>query len=143
MSAEIWLPVPGAPGVLASSIGRIMVEPYEAPMPGGGTRTYGGFPHYGCWDGSRFIYVRKGKTFKVGRLVCEAFHGPAPKDKPVAMHLDEDSRNNNESNLRWGSQKENLNAPGFIAKCVKRGKARMRFAMWVNGKLAGFYANDL
>lgn len=36
------------------------------------------------------------------------------------MHKDENSRHNAPSNLEWGTQKQNLNAPGFIAKCKSR-----------------------
>lgn len=52
-------------------------------------------------------------------MVCEAFHGvqPHPYPQSVCMHLDENSRNNRPENLAWGSQKENLNAPGFVAYC--------------------------
>jgi hypothetical protein len=36
------------------------------------------------------------------------------------MHLDENSKNNRPENLAWGTQKENLNAPGFIEYCKGR-----------------------
>lgn len=36
------------------------------------------------------------------------------------MHMDENSRNNVPSNLKWGTQKENLSAPGFIEYCRSR-----------------------
>lgn len=36
------------------------------------------------------------------------------------MHIDENSRNNKPANLAWGTQKENLNAPGFIEYCKGR-----------------------
>ena len=36
------------------------------------------------------------------------------------MHLDENAANNRASNLRWGTQKENLNAPGFLDYCRTR-----------------------
>ena len=36
------------------------------------------------------------------------------------MHLDENAVNNRASNLRWGTQKENLNAPGFLTYCRSR-----------------------
>ena len=36
------------------------------------------------------------------------------------MHMDENSANNQYENLQWGTQKENLNAPGFIAYCHGR-----------------------
>lgn len=97
-----------------------MVKPHFQSMPRGGSRKYGGLPTRGQWDGSRYIYPRHGKTYKVARLVCEAFHGPAPEDKPYCLHRDEDSRNNRSKNLYWGTQQENLNAPGFIAYCKSR-----------------------
>jgi HNH endonuclease len=36
------------------------------------------------------------------------------------VHLDENAANNRASNLRWGTQKENLNAEGFLAYCRGR-----------------------
>ncbi len=121
MPIESWAPVPSYPGVLASSLGRIMVDPYEAPTPRGkGVMVYGGTPTSGQWDGGRYVYARRGyKTAKVARLVCEAFNGQ-PKPGQVCMHLDENSRNNRPENLAWGTQKENLNAPGFISYCKSR-----------------------
>lgn len=94
--------------------------PYSAPMPHGGERHYGGEPHRGQWDGKRFIHQFQGKTYKVHRLVCEAFHGPAPFEGAVVMHKDEDGGNNRHTNLAWGTQKENLAAPGFLAYCRSR-----------------------
>lgn len=48
---------------------------------------------------------------KVHQLVCEAFHGPKPFDGAVVIHLDENALNNRPENLKWGTQKENLNMP--------------------------------
>ena len=59
-------------------------------------------------------------NIKIHRAVCEAFHGPAPEGKPIVLHLDEDATNNRPENLRWGTQKENLNMPGFIDYCKGR-----------------------
>lgn len=36
------------------------------------------------------------------------------------MHLNENAADNRPGNLAWGTQKENLNAPGFIAYCKRR-----------------------
>ena len=120
MQSEVWAEVPSWPGLLASSLGRLMVKSYQKEILGKGLRTYGGRPTSGQWDGKRFVYPRRGfGTKKVARLVCEAFHGP-PKPGQVCMHLNEDSRDNRPENLRWGSQKENLNAPGFLAYCKTR-----------------------
>jgi hypothetical protein len=44
---------------------------------------------------------------KVHRLVCEAFHGPAPVGCEVAL-LDGNSRNNAAENLRWVTHRENV-----------------------------------
>lgn len=118
MSSEVWKLIPSTPGLLASSEGRIMVAPWLSDMTG---IQYGGTPTVGQWDGHRYIYARRGhKTLKVARLVCEAFHGSPPFERAVCMHMDEDSRNNRPSNLAWGTQKENLNAPGFLRYCHSR-----------------------
>jgi hypothetical protein len=117
---EIWRAVPSYPGVLASSLGRIMVVPYFNDKSAV-QRQYGGEPTYGQWDGVRYIYPRRGfKTLKVARLVCEAFHGAPQATGLVCMHLDESSRNNRPENLSWGTQKENLNAPKFLEYCRSR-----------------------
>lgn len=95
-------------------------------MPHGGMRSYATKPVTGCWavgtGGGRYVihWYRAHKTFKIARLVCEAFHGPAPFARAVVMHKDENSRNNRADNLEWGTQKQNLNAPGFIAYCRGR-----------------------
>lgn len=114
-----WRQVPSVPDLLVSSEGQVMVAPYTAPMPYGGTRFYGGEPNVGQWDGNRYIYRFRGETYKVHRLVCEAFNGP-PDEGQVCMHLDENGGNNKPGNLEWGTQKQNLNAPGFIDYCKAR-----------------------
>ena len=38
----------------------------------------------------------------------------------VCMHDDENSQHNWASNLKWGTQKENLNYVGFIEYCKMR-----------------------
>jgi hypothetical protein len=123
MLDEVWRVVPSQPWCLASSDGRIMVIPYIAEMPNGqGFRQYGGKPHFGVWNkqDDRFITVYKGQTYKIARLVCEAFNGAPTSDRKVCMHLDENPANNRPWNLAWGTQKENLNAPHFIEYCKSR-----------------------
>jgi len=89
--------------------------PYVATMPHGGYRVYGGEPTLGQWDSEtqRYVLMFKGKTHRIAVLVCEAFNGKKPFPEAVAMHLDEDSRNNRPTNLEWGTQKQNLNFHGF------------------------------
>ena len=119
---EVWRDVPSVPGVLVSSEGRIMYAPHREPLPNGGTRPYGGQPTFGVWNkqDARFIIVIRGTSYKIARLVAEAFHGPPPFDGAVVMHTDENAANNRPENLKWGTQKENLNAEGFLAYCCGR-----------------------
>lgn len=118
-----WRAIPSLPDYEASSAGTVRRRPFSQAMPNGGTRTYGGTETTGAWDGARFIISYRGKSRKIARLVCEAFHGPA--NGRVCMHLDEDARNNRPDNLAWGTQKENLNFPGFKAK-----RARLSSERW-------------
>lgn len=120
-----WRAIPSLPEYMASSDGLIMRAPFYGPMPKGGDRHYGGEPYPGVWSptDNRYILQFRGRTYKIARLVCEAFHGPATDDRPVCMHLDENSRNNRPENLAWGTQKENLNAPGFLQYCRERRRA--------------------
>jgi len=121
-NGETWRMNPSVHDVLVSSEGRVMLKPYRGPMPNGSERPYGGTPTFGVWNkqDARFIFVLRGKTYKVARLVAEAFHGTAPFDGAVVMHLDENAANNRADNLAWGTQRENLNAPGFLKYCRGR-----------------------
>lgn len=128
MIEEKWLPVPSKPEIMVSSLGRIKLPDREMPMPRGGIRTYTPKPTYGVTLKAsktarhtyKGLYNKFFGNLKVHRLVCEAFHGPPPEGKTYVLHLDEDAHNNKPENLRWGSQKENLNAPGFIEYCKGR-----------------------
>ena len=125
MNDEVWHEVPEHHGIRASSWGRILLPEGQAKTHNGGLRTYKTKPSYGCWakgsGGGRYIYHwRKMGTLKIAKLVCLAFHGPMPFPKAVVMHLDENSRNNRSDNLSWGTQKQNLNAPGFLTYCRGR-----------------------
>lgn len=107
---ERWRPCK-VEGYIVSNLGLLMRLPYEGEMPKSGKRLYGGEPWPGVWDGKRYIVTVKRRTYKVARLICEAFHGPPPFPGAVCMHLDEDSRNNRADNLAWGTQRENMNFP--------------------------------
>lgn len=120
---EEWRVVPSRPMILASSWGRIMLIPRMGLTRGGKrTRLYRTKPTYGVVTRStkaaahsyRGRYFKGVGNVKVHRLVCEAFHGLPPDAKSVVIHINEDSHDNRPGNLRWGTQKENLNAPGFL-----------------------------
>jgi hypothetical protein len=113
-------PIPSLPDYVAFEDGSVMRLPYEAAMPHGGRRAYGGRKWKGVLQNGRPTIMYKKKNYRVSRLVCEAFHGPAPFPRAVVMHLNDDPTDNRPENLRWGTQKENLNTPKFIAFCKSR-----------------------
>ena len=57
----------------------------------------------------RFYYSEKGKTKAkyVHRIVCEAFHGPAPLPDMQVAHEDGSRNNHSAANLAWKTPKEN------------------------------------
>ena len=68
--------------------------------------------------GHLYVYLYKcgkRKKFYVHRLVAETFI-PNPNKYPIVNHKDEDSKNNNVSNLEWCTHKYNTN----YGTCVKR-----------------------
>ena len=111
---EIWKPVPSYPEYEASSWGRVRLIPRKAFTPNGSSYMAGGKATYGCWDRFGYKYIKRRHrykaTFRIARLVCEAWWGTPPPGA-VTMHLDENSRNNRPENLAWGTQKQNLNFP--------------------------------
>lgn len=119
--AEVWKPVPSLKGVMASSEGRILLPPRHAPLPHGGFRLYTPKPvrgvvtraTVGARHSYRGVYAKFFGNIKVHRAVCEAFHGLPPFEGAVVIHLDENAHNNRPENLKWGTQKENLNMPKF------------------------------
>lgn len=110
---------------MASDEGRILLPPRHAPLPNGGVRLYLPKPTLGvvarAKKGAKHVYrgyySKQHGNIKVHQAVCEAFHGPKPFPEAVVIHRDENGLNNRPENLRWGTQKENLNAPGFLAYC--------------------------
>ena len=114
-------------------------------MPNGVMRSYVSMPTYGyeaksatARQGSpkrRILAVnRMKKTFKVHRLVCEAFHGKPPFDGAIVLHLDEDPSNNRPENLRWGTRKENQNFPAAVAAFKARTGDRSPWAIHMKGR---------
>jgi len=128
LEGEEWRPSISYPGVLASSFGRILLPQREARMPAGNIRTYAPKPTYGYVTASsktaKHTYMGLANRFygnmKIHRIICEAFHGPRPFEGAVVIHIDENGQNNVATNLKWGPQKDNLNAPKFLEYCRGR-----------------------
>lgn len=125
---EVWKPVPSEPMWEASSHGRVRRVPFVSQVR---RRVYGGTPMIGTQSsGAKMKVMGQGRNFAVHRLVCEAFHGPPPADRPVCMHLDENFRNNRPENLRWGTQAENMRAPNLRAFWTPDRQAAARRKAW-------------
>jgi hypothetical protein len=112
--AEIWLPVEGFEAYYeVSNLGRVRSldrtvvagarvirhQPGRVMCP---APDKCGYP--------RIIFRVRGKlqTHPVHRLVCRAFHGPAPDGRPEVHHIDRDRSNARADNLEWVSRSENL-----------------------------------
>lgn len=121
---EVWVRSPTFNFLSVSSHGRLRIDPYEITMPKGGIKKIEPKPTYGCLNKKmkRYVFVntKRGISRKVHQLVCEAFHGSKPFEDAVVMHIDDDSTNNHKDNLKWGTQKENLNTEKFLAWCKSR-----------------------
>ena len=120
-------PIPSIEGAYAREDGMIKLPETAAIMPHGGSRVYKtkwvrGVIRRASKTARHSYYgiLYKGKNYKVHRLVCEAFHGAPPEGSTVVLHLNEDGTDNRSENIRWGTQKENLNADGFLAYCRSR-----------------------
>jgi hypothetical protein len=120
-------PIPSIPGAFANDLGQVKLPETVCEMPNGGNRVYRTKWIFGARKRASknarreyFGVMYRGKNYKIHRLICEAFHGPASVDFPLVIHLDEDGTNNMPENLKWGTQKENLNMPGFIEYCQSR-----------------------
>lgn len=98
---EEWRDIPGVKGYQASNLGRIKALNYrQSGKPGIITQ----FKNH---KGYLIVSIRE-KTFTVHRLVAKSFIDN-PLNKPQIDHIDTDRINNNVSNLRWCTQKENSN----------------------------------
>lgn len=91
MSRESWKVIPSAPEYEASDLGRIR-----------NARTGHVLSLLRHSDGYRMVHLgRHRRNRLVHRLVCEAFHGPAPLPTHHADHLNFDRADNRAVNLRW------------------------------------------
>jgi hypothetical protein len=96
---SIWKSIPDAPDYYASITGEILSLKKEVPLI---------LKQVNDGKGYRVVNINKRATF-VHRLIGCAFLGLSLKNsKDCIMHLDDDPKNNNLSNLRLGSQLDNL-----------------------------------
>lgn len=83
-------------------------------------------------DDGRYLTIvlthkRHEETHKIHHLVLRAFVGPCP-DGMMACHYDDDQLNNNVKNLRWGTNRDNVDDKirnGKTLVGVKNHKAKL------------------
>lgn len=98
-----WRTLDWLPGYEVSEDGDLRHTTRKATRPAG-------YVLKGCISYYRLYKLGKGENkriYKAHRLVCEAFHGPAPDGKPEVAHNDGNRYNNHYTNLRWASRQEN------------------------------------
>lgn len=107
----VWKTIPGYPGYSANSEGHIRNEKTGHVSKGGDAGEYLKVSVYAKGD-------KKPTLCYVHDLVCRAFHGTPTKGQ-VVLHKDDNKKNCKPSNLKWGSQSENIKSAydnGLISK---------------------------
>ena len=70
-------------------------------------------------DGYRAIQY-KGKNYSVHQLLCRAFHGLPPEDKPFVDHISRNRDDNRIFNLRFASAKDNNDNTAAVDKSIEK-----------------------
>lgn len=114
MEQEIWKTIPGHPLYEVSTHGNVRSfnnnrwgrrkEPKPIKI-----QTY---------KNTNYLRVNlDSKYYSLHRIVCETFN-PNPHDYPIVLHIDNNPHNNHYTNLKWGTQSEN------ILQCSHEGRHR-------------------
>jgi hypothetical protein len=131
LSGEVWRSITlDTVSIKASNYGRIETQ-Y-------GTKTYGSMGS----DGYMRVHIKSVKIFLVHRLVCAAFHGPAPVVDYVVNHKDYNRTNNTPENLEWVTQSYN-NTHGALNRSTIVSHNQRRIEQWTTdkSKLVATYDN--
>jgi hypothetical protein len=106
LNPERWLPVTDMPAYEVSDYGRVKRVIGTNASPAGRVLVPTVRERLGYLSVCLAV-DKKPRGFLVHRLVCRAFHGPAPEGKPHVAHWDGNLKNNHADNLRWVDPKEN------------------------------------
>ena len=70
-------------------------------------------------DGYRHVGLHH-RYYQVHRLVCRAFHGMPPEDKPFVDHINRNPGDNRPGNLHWVSRKENNDNKDGVDRSIEK-----------------------
>ena len=100
-----WRDIPGWPRHQISDEGQVRttIRRVGGPQPGIITQEISRFGY----PTVRTYHMGAHKRHLVHRLVCAAFHGPAPSSHHEVAHADGVRTNARADNLRWATRKEN------------------------------------
>jgi hypothetical protein len=110
---EVWLPVVGHEGLYeVSDLGRIRSVPRTVKT--GVAQFSSAATVLKTAKGGRannylrvFLTAGRRRHAYVHHLVCEAFHGPKPADRPFVCHRNDCGTDNRAVNLYWGTADDN------------------------------------
>lgn len=108
---EVYMPVVGSSYLYVSKRGKVLSTRHSET----GQHVYGRTDRQGY---TTFSLGNK-KAMFLHRMVLFAWVGPPP-DRQICRHLDGNPQNNNLSNLKWGTHKEN-SADRILHQEIKRG----------------------
>ena len=103
---ETWRAIDGFPDYAVSDFGRVKRVVPDCKGRYGGRVLRQKISKFG-YHIVTLAMAGKPKMKLVSRLVCAAFHGPAPTPTMHAAHGNGDKDNNTPNNLRWATPKEN------------------------------------
>ena len=134
----MWHDVPGFPNVQVTEDGRVRTTDrtvmvrrkntlFEVSRKGVELQPYlqdNGYLIVTLWKPGR----TGRRPYGVHTLVCRAFHGEPPPNKPMALHDDGNRQRNHKDNLYWGDAQENAGdrgRHGRHARGEKSGSAKL------------------
>ena len=118
---EVWKPIMGYEGLYeVSNLGNVRSLDRMGKGRGNSMKLHKGKLLNPCYDNNGYLCVvlsknGKAKKVRLHQLIAQAFI-PNPENKPCIDHINTIRDDNRIENLRWCTQKENLNNPISIEK---------------------------
>ena len=122
---EIWKTIENNPNYEVSNMGNVRSVDRFVNCNGGVAFRKGKMLKKYLSKRGYYVVNLSAKQYKVHRLVAEAFI-PNPDNKPQIDHINTDKTDNSVENLRWVTNKENMNNPITRQNCSKNNYCKGR-----------------